>query len=128
MRDRRRVDGFFAGLRIDGGDDVLRHRLFVPQPFAVGAVERFDNAELAGGHHRLAGLAIDRQVDEQALIDVIEVPGVVLQMLVVPLQLPGLGIDGQRRVRVERIVLDPWPFFGSVPRISAIQGYGCPMP
>ena len=69
---------------IDRRDDVLRHRLLVPQPLAVGAVERLDDAELAGGDHRLAGLAVDRQIDQQALVDVIEVPGVVLQMLVIP--------------------------------------------
>ena len=44
MRDRDRVDGLFAGLGIDRRHHVLRHRLFVPQPLAVGAVERLDDA------------------------------------------------------------------------------------
>ena len=105
MGHRCRVDGLLAGLGIDRSDHVLRHRFLVPQPLAIGAVERFEDAELARGYHRLAGLAVDRKIDEHPLVDVIEVPGVVFEMLVVPLQLPGVGIDGEGRVRVHRAVL-----------------------
>ena len=102
----RRVECLLAGLGIDRGDHVLRHHLLVPEPFAIGAVDGFQNAELAGRHQRLAGLPVDRQVDEHALVDVVEVPGVVLQVLAVPAQFPGIGLDRQRGIRIERIVAE----------------------
>ena len=106
MGNRGRADGLRAGLGIEGLHHVLRHRLLGPQPLAVDAIDRLDDAELAGGHQRLAGLAVDRQIDQDALVDVVEIPGVVLQILMVPLQLAGIRIDGERGVRIERVVLD----------------------
>src|SRR5207244_1765907 len=75
------------------------------EPLPVGAVDRLDDAELAGGDQRLALLAVDREIDQETLVDVVEIPGVGLQVLAIPLELAGGHIDGKRRVRVEGIVL-----------------------
>ena len=71
MRDCGHVDGLLAGLGIDRRHHVLRDGLFVPQPRAVGPVERLDDAKLTCGHDCLAGFAVDRQVDQQSLVDVV---------------------------------------------------------
>jgi hypothetical protein len=59
---------------------------------------RLDDAKLAGGHDRLAGLAVDREIDQLPLVDVVEIPRIVLEMLVIPLELAGVRIDGERGV------------------------------
>jgi hypothetical protein len=69
MRDRRDVNGLLAGLGIDRRYNVLRHGFLVPQPLAVRAVKRLNDAELTGGHHRRTALAVDREVDQRPLID-----------------------------------------------------------
>ena len=47
MRHRRLVDRFLAGLRVDRFNDVLWNGLLAPEPLAVAAVERLDDANLA---------------------------------------------------------------------------------
>ena len=67
-------------------------------------------ALLAGAHARidprdLARIGSDGRVDEQALERVIEIP-VVEQMLVVPIDLAVAGIERERRVVVEVLLVD----------------------
>ena len=76
----------------------------MPQPFAGGAIQHFDDAQLAHCDQRLAGFALEGQVNEDALVRVVEIPGVVGQVLVVPLQFARIGIQRQRRIGVQRIV------------------------
>src|SRR2546427_775590 len=83
-RIRCGIERLGASLGIDRRHHVLRDGLLVPDPGTVGAVDGLDDTELSGGHDRLAGLAADWQVDQQTLVGVIEVPGVVFEMLAVP--------------------------------------------
>ena len=112
MRYRVLIDGLLAGLWIDSRDNVLIHGFLVPEKFASGAIEHLNDAELTNRHERFAGRAINRQIDEDTFVRIIEIPGVGRQMLEVPLQLAGLGIEGKGGIRVKRIVLQA-VFFGS---------------
>src|SRR5262249_45775608 len=62
--------------------------------------------DLAGSDQRLAGFAVDVEVDEDALVGIVEVGRVVLKMLVIPFELARGGIDGERRIAVKRAVLE----------------------
>src|SRR5215217_467091 len=90
------IDFFLTRFRIDRKHDVLRHGFLGPHPIAAGAVDRFDDAELAGGDQHF--------VDEHALINVVEIERVGRQILVIPFQLAVRRIDGQRGVGIERLV------------------------
>ena len=119
--DQLRVLGNVAGRAIDVRDDVLGGRRRCPEEFAGGAVKRVDHASLAGnaGQH-LVHLALSqprvdpgdvlrvgrhRGVDQQPLVRMVEVP-VVVQMLVEPHDLPGVGVQREGRVVVEVRVVD----------------------
>ena len=110
------VLGHVAGGAVDVRDHVLGDGGVGPQELAGLAVEGVDDAGLAGdaGHHpallaRLqpgvdpgdgVGVGGDGGVDEQPLEGVVEVP-VVVQVLVVPPDLAGVGVEGEGRVVVQ---------------------------
>ncbi len=116
------VLGDGAGRAVDAAHHVLGHRGPRPQELAGGAVEGVDDAGLAGdaGHDpaHLARLqaGVDpldrlrvrghRGVDEDALERVVEVPAVV-EVLVVPDDLAGVGVEGEGRVVVEVLQVGP---------------------
>ena len=119
--DHLGVLGHRAGRPVDVADDVLGDGGGGPQELAGLAVERVDEAGLArnAGHHLadLAGLNVrvdpahrvgvgrHRGVEQDALEGVVEVP-VVVHVLVVPPNLAGIDVEGQRGVVVEVRVLD----------------------
>ena len=104
LRDDRRIDGLGASLRINRRDDVLRHCFLAPEPFTIHAVNRFNNAQFTAGHDSLAGLAIDREVNQQTLIDIVEIERVIGEVLMMPDKLAGLGIDSKSGVCVECVI------------------------
>ena len=101
---------------VDVGDHVLRDGRGGPEEFAGLAVEGVDDAGLAGhaGHHpadlarpqprvdpaHRVGVGRDRGVEQHPLEGVVEVP-VVVQVLVVPDDLAGVGVEGEGRVVVQ---------------------------
>ena len=101
---------------VDVDHHVLRHRRPGPEELARFAVQRVDEAGLAGDsrHHfaRLSGLEVrpdpahrlrigrHREVDQDPLEGMIQIP-VVVQVLEVPPDLAGVGLERQGRVVVE---------------------------
>ncbi len=100
---------------VDPADDVLKVRGLGPEEFAGLPIERVDDAGLArdAGEHlaHLAGLmfGVDPRhlaggrhlgVDEDAIERVVEVP-MIDDVLVVPHDLAGVGVQSQRRGVVE---------------------------
>ena len=65
----------------------------------------------AGGDHHTLGLALDGEIDQLAFEGPVEIPLIVGHVLEMPDQLAGVGIERQRGVGVERIVVDA-RFFG----------------
>ena len=63
-------------------------------------IERVDVAELVGLDDRLVSLSVADHVDDVLLGHCVEVPGLVGQVLVVPLQLSGIEIEGDCGHRV----------------------------
>ena len=105
---------------LDGGDDVLVQRFPGPEKFAGFPVERIDDTRLAGNtrHHapELAGreAGIDPRhfggvrrhghVDQVAFEDMVQVPVVARQVLVVPDRVAGGRIRRQGAVGIQHIV------------------------
>ena len=89
------------------GDEVVVARPERAQELAGDAVEHDAPADLAGLDERLALDAADDQIDQHALVRRVEVPVVRRHHLEVPLQLAGVDVDGQDRVRVERVARTP---------------------
>ena len=122
---------------------VVRKRLG-PEELARVAIERPDAAALADRQRDVALLAArnvridplhelrigtDRRAHQHALVRVVQVPVVARQMLVVPDELAGVGIQRDRRIAVEiggrgernRSALPPW-------RAARVFGIGLAMP
>ena len=84
------------GLRVDDG-------VAVPYADPRGVARSL----LAGGDRHGARLAVDRQPHELPLERPVEIPLIVRVMLEVPDDLARVGIDGQRRVRVQASLVTP---------------------
>ena len=105
-----------AGGAVDVADHILRDGRIGPQELAGLAVEGVDDAGLArnAGHHfahftglesrvdpaHRARVGRHRRVEQDPLERMVEIP-VVVQVLVVPGDLAGVGVERERRVVVE---------------------------
>src|SRR6185436_1969164 len=89
-----------TGFGIDAIEDVLEHGLLVAEESARLAVELPQDSGLADREH--GALAAD--VDEHALVDLVEVERLARRMLVIPLQAAVVRIQRERRARVQRAV------------------------
>ena len=118
-----RIDRLRAGLRIDGRDDVLRAGVDREQIGAGGGIEGLEYPHLADIHHDLAGLAADSDCRQRPLECPVEVPLVVGQVLIIPLQLSGIGVQRDGGVGEERIVGDAGKRRG-VTKLGGVVG--CP--
>jgi hypothetical protein len=76
-------------------------RLAGPEELAGAAVERPDDAGLADGQKRLARTSVYLDVGEHLLKDMIEIPVIARQELVIPNDLAGIRIQRQRRIGIE---------------------------
>ena len=119
--DELGVLGDRAGGPVDVADHVLRNGVPGPEELPGLPVQRIDDAGLAGNPgHDPAGLAgldagvdpgdlarirRDGGVDQEPLERMVEVPTVV-QVLVVPDDFAGVGVEGQGGVVVEVLVVD----------------------
>jgi len=86
-----------AGLGVGAVEDVLVHRLLVPEELAGLAVELPQDAVLAGAEDGPA----PADVDEHPLVDLVEVEGLAGHVLEVPGEVPVAGPEGDGRVGVE---------------------------
>ncbi len=112
LEDQIIVDLGLAGLDVDslehGVGRVVRERRR-PEELAGGAVEREDAARFADGYGDVALLTLfdggvdpfdelrigsQLEVQQRAFVGVIGIPVVTGQMLVIPVELAGGGIDG----------------------------------
>ena len=95
-----------AGLQVDarGPVDALDKRLGRHE-FSVGALEHVEKSVAVGLHQHRRLLAFDRQVGEHEFVDTVVVPCVMGSELVVPGDLPGVGIQRQHRRGVQVAVL-----------------------
>ena len=100
-----RVNLFGAGLRIDAGDDVLHAEIEREGVLALLRVEIVVDGLLAAGADEQT--AARRQPDQHASERPVVVPLIVREMLVMPLQLAGVRVNRQRRVREQQIVVRP---------------------
>ena len=94
--------GEFAGLAIDAGEDVLVDGFVEVEIFAGDAVEFPENAGLADAEDEL--LAVE--IDEDTFEDFVEIEGLLLDVLEVPVELAGIGIEGEGGVGVEALVAE----------------------
>ena len=115
------VLGDGTGGAVDAADDVLGDGRRRPQELAGLTVERIHHpgfARHAGDHPAAfarpqtridpghgARIGRHRRVDQQPLIRMVQVP-VVVEVLVIPADLAGIAVDGERRVVIEVLVLD----------------------
>ena len=97
------VDALLAGARVDLGHDVVQAEIDREHELARARVDGVVDADLAGRQHDAARHAVDGQVDDLPLERPVEIPLVVRKVLEVPDERAGVGIHGQRRVRVERV-------------------------
>ncbi len=67
-----------------------------PEKLAGVPVESLDDSGLANRQQRLPRMIVDVDIDQYLLEDVIEVPIIARQELVVPDDLPGIRIERQR--------------------------------
>ncbi len=120
--DGRRVVDRLAGLQVDALQHVLAYGRPRPEELAGLAVQRVDDAGLAGGagqhlaHFARFQLRIDPGhgalvrrdlgVDQEPLEGVVEVP-VVVDVLVVPDDLAGVHVEGHRGRHVEVVLVVP---------------------
>ena len=123
LPDRRKPDGLvrnsFSPLHVDTHDHVLVARLSRPEEISGGRVQRPDDARFAwdAGDHLASATRSDVGIQprdsvgvrrhlglyQDALEGVILVPIVSWKVLEVPLDLAGIGVEGQRGVGVENI-------------------------
>ncbi|MCX6585749.1 MAG: hypothetical protein NTX13_04110 [Acidobacteria bacterium] len=92
--------GGFAGLGVDAGEDVLEDGFFVGEELPGGAVELPEDAGFADGEQELLGAA----VEEDAFKDLVEVEGFTGDVLEVPAELAGGGVEGDGGVGEEAFV------------------------
>src|SRR5262249_28466478 len=93
--------GGTAGLLVELHPDILENRLGQIQEFAVGAVQLPEHAGLADFQHGLLVAVID----QDAFIDLVQIQGFAGRVLVVPLHLPGIGVERQSGIREQRIAV-----------------------
>ena len=103
IRPLAAIDGFRAGLGIDVRDDVLRARVDGEEVLAGGGVEHVENRHLPDIQDHFPPASLDRHRDDLPLEDPVEIPLIVRDVLEVPDQLPGIRIERDRAVRVERV-------------------------
>ena len=113
------VDGSLAGLDIDTRDDallrVIRERLG-PQKLSRGAVQHEQAASFTDSDRQIDflpardvwinplhefGIGIEARAHQRSLMGVIGIPIVAREMLVIPGEFPGRGIERDGRVAVE---------------------------
>ena len=115
-----------AGLRIDAFHEVdVLGELPDVLHFGVGAVIDENEAALVRVHHELLPTAVDHQELAHRRI---EVPGVVRQLLVVELELAGVGIEPDDRGRIE-VGAGPRPAIlpiRAAPVVTAAPDFRCP--
>ena len=104
--DRPRVDDLRAGGRVDPRDAVLQPQVDRRHVLAGPGLHDVEDRLLAGGHHHAGRLAAHRQLDHLPLERPVEVPLAVGLVLEVPRQLARVGVQRQRGVEVQRVVVD----------------------
>src|SRR5215470_19519643 len=90
---RLRIDSLFPGGGIDG-NYVLQAQVFRVDPLSGFRVENVVGRLLAGSHDHWANDAVYRHSHDLAFKHPVEIPLIVRQMLVIPDQLAGIGVDG----------------------------------
>ena len=98
------IDDRPSGFRIDTfrpGD--LRKRLCGDER-ARDAVEHVVEAVLVGLHDDFARPAVDREIGEHQSLNAVEVPGIAGSVLVIPLQLTGIGFDREDRADIKVVL------------------------
>ena len=114
------IHGDVAGEAVDAREHVLLHGRARPEEFARRAVERVDDARLAGNPRddfaplaaadarvdprHLVAVGSYGRLDEQPLVRVIEIP-VIDDVLVVPNDLARVGVQRERRVVIEVLLV-----------------------
>src|SRR5260221_955457 len=95
------VDGWTAGLRVNRGEDVVIGKRESVQELEAIAIQDPKVTVPASVGGRLGELPIDLGVDQERRRDFIPVKAVVRGVLVIALDLAGVGVERERRVRVE---------------------------
>src|SRR5262245_26547005 len=91
--------GGFSGYRIELCPDILKDRFFVAEILARPAVELPQDAVFSNREKKILAAG----VHEDALEDDVEIQRFARSMLKVPFEVAVIGIDGNRRARIERI-------------------------
>ena len=79
------------------------------------------DADLASGDDERAHLATHGKLHDLLLEGPVEVPLIVRMMLEMPDELSGIGVDGQRRIGVERIAGDAGPVHRPLQRTGIVR-------